>query len=253
MTTLQTLTIVITIGLLSCDNHRMEATVDYKNLKVDTALTDNTLPSEQKVITNIPYIGKKIEVDDYQVTNEMLSQQRSDDYSSYKKESGETYSTDKAWFSNDSLKQTLVFELYTDYHRLTTYHFSNTDIPKALIDRINLQTKDGNIATHQQKQKDFNGFLKQATNINSYYFVSNKGLRLGDTKGKATNIYGKPDKFANSNGVEKFEWDFIGDILYDGKTDLKGKPLAKDNFGHQVIMFFKNNKLIGQVLHNDIP
>jgi hypothetical protein len=53
--------------------------------------------------------------------------------------------------------------------------------------------------------------------------------------------------------VEKYEWDFVCDILHDNKTKLKRNILAKDGFGHQITMFFRNNKLIGIIFHNDIP
>ena len=53
--------------------------------------------------------------------------------------------------------------------------------------------------------------------------------------------------------VEGLEWNFIGDNLYDDKTGLKGKQLAKDSFGCQVVMYFKNGKLIEKILSNDIP
>ena len=38
---------------------------------------------------------------------------------------GEAYSFDKVWFLNEFLNETLIFELYTDYHRLLIYHFKN--------------------------------------------------------------------------------------------------------------------------------
>jgi hypothetical protein len=41
------------------------------------------------------------------------------------------------------------------------------------------------------------------------------------------------------DGVEILEWSFVGDQLYNGKDDLKGKPLAEDSYGHQVNMHFK--------------
>jgi len=53
--------------------------------------------------------------------------------------------------------------------------------------------------------------------------------------------------------MEELEWNFIGDVFYDGKSDLHGKPLAKDSFGHHVIMYFKKSRLIGLILYNDIP
>lgn len=195
---------------------------------------------------------KRFVVDNFPLTNEMLGDKTS--YNSlYKKQSGQTYSFDKAWYSNDTLKQTLVFELYTDYHRMHTYHFYNNDIPTDLMNRIELHTNDGELASVNQKRKDFDGFLKQSTKINSSYFVSNKGFRLGDTKQKIINIYGIADKISLNKGIEKLEWKFLGDILYDGKTELNGKSLVKNNYGHQAILFFKDEKLIGQILHNDIP
>ncbi len=105
----------------------------------------------------------------------------------------------------------------------------------------------------KQKLKDFNGFLKQTTKINSSNFITDKGFRLGDTRQKAIDFYGKPDKQTSNVGVEKLEWEFVGDTVYDGKTDLKGKPLAEESFGHQIVMYYKDGKLIGQILHNDIP
>ena len=118
---------------------------------------------------------------------------------------------------------------------------------------MELHIDGGKLASEEQKLKDFNGFLKQTTKISSTYFITEKGFRLGDTKQKAIDVYGKPDKQTLIAGVEKLEWEFVGDVFYDGKTDLKGKPLAKDSFGHQIVMYFKNGKLIGQILHNDIP
>ena len=118
---------------------------------------------------------------------------------------------------------------------------------------MELHTNNGDGATQEQKLKDFSGFLNTTTKINSSYFVSNKGFALGDSKQKAIGVYGNPDKQALIDGVEKLEWSFVGAISYDGKIDFKGKPLAENSFGHQVIMYFKSDKLVGLVLHNDIP
>ena len=241
MTTLQTLTFILTLGLFSC------------NGKTENSATKNeNVLSDIQVVVSIPDTIKKFVVDDYPVTDEMLADKTSSN-SSYKKQSGQTFSYDKAWFSNDTLKQPLVFELYTDYHRLVTYHFLDNDIPTDLINRMELHIDGGELASDKQKLKDFSGFLKQTTKINSSYFITDKGLRLGDTKQKAVETYGNPDKQTITDGIEKLEWLFIGDTSYDGKTDLKGKPLADNSFGHQILMYFRNGKLIGQILHNDIP
>lgn len=252
MTTLQTLTIVISFGLLSCCNNRTETTLKNENVTVESSSNDSVLKPKQQTNIIISDTIKRFVVDDYPVSNAMLSDKPSNN-SSHKKQSGQTYSYDKVWFSNDTLKQTLVFELYTDYHRMVTYHFYSNDIPTDLINSMELHIDGGKLASEKQKLKDFNGFLKQTTKINSTYFITDKGFRLGDTKQKTIDTYGSPDKISISNGIEKFEWSFIGDTFYNGKIDLKGKPLAKDSFGHQIVMYFRNGKLIGQILHNDIP
>jgi len=252
MTTLKTLTIAISFGLLSCNNHRTEKSIKSENIKVDSTSIDSAIKPEKKITVAISDTIKRFVVDDFPVTNEMLADKTSNIFS-YKKQSGQTFSYDKAWFSNDTLKQTLVFELYTDYHRIVTYHFYNNDIPTDLINRMELHIDGGELALDKQKLKDFSGFLKQTTKINSTYFITDKGFRLGDTKQKAIENYGFPDKSLTNNGIEKLEWDFVGDEIYDGIPDLKGKSFAKDSFGYQVVMYYKNGKLIGQILHNDIP
>ncbi len=244
--------IAISFGLLSCNNYRTETSVKSENIKIDSVSIDSQIIPEQQITIAVSDSIINFAVDDFPVTNGMLADKTSNN-SSYKKQSGLTSSYDKAWFSNDTLKQTLVFELYTDYHRMLTYHFYNDDIPTDLINRMELHIDGGELASEKQKLKDFSGFLTQSTKINSAYFITDKGFRLGDSMQKAINIYGSPDKTSMTNGIEKFEWNFVRDIFYDGKTDLTGKPLAKDSFGHQIVMYFKNGKLIGQILHNDIP
>lgn len=253
MRTLQTLTYAISLVFLSCSNNRTDTVIRNENVRIDSSSIDSVFkPSTQQTTFAISDTVKRFLVDDYPVTNSMLADKTSNN-SSYKKQSGQSYSYDKAWFSNDTLKQILVFELYTDYHRMVTYHFNSNDILTDLIKSMELHTDGGELASEKQKLKDFGGFLKQSTKINSKYFITDKGFKLGDTKQKAINNYGNPDKSSISNGIEKLEWDFVGDELYDGKIDLKGKPLAKDSFGHQITMYFKNGKLIGQILYNDIP
>ncbi|MDL2313104.1 hypothetical protein LJC68_09535 [Bacteroidales bacterium OttesenSCG-928-B11] len=241
MKTLQTLTFILALGLFSCNGKTESSATKNENVLSDT-----------QVVVSIPDTIKKFVVDDYPVTNEMLADKASNN-SSYKKQSGQTFSCDKAWFSNDTLKQTLVFELYTDYHRFVTYHFLDNDIPTDLINRMELHIGGGELASDKQKLKDFSGFLKQTTKINSSCFITDKGFRLGSTKQKAVETYGNPDKQTITDGIEKLEWLFIGDASYDAKADLKGKPLAANSFGHQILMYFRNGKLIGQILHNDIP
>jgi len=116
------LTIIISFGLLSCNN-RTETTIKNELVKFDFVTIDTILKPKQINVVSISDTIKRFVVDDYPVTNEMLIDKTSNN-SSYKKQSGQTYSYDKAWFGNDTLKQTLVFELYTDYHRMVFIIFT---------------------------------------------------------------------------------------------------------------------------------
>ncbi|MGK2860357.1 MAG: hypothetical protein ACSLE0_00355 [Chitinophagaceae bacterium] len=241
------LTLILTTGLFSCTNGdtKIKKSDNYSADTNHHVYADTLIPILKDTI-------KRFSVDDYPLTDEMLNDTTSDD-SSFPKKSGDIHSFDKAWFTNEALNQTLVFELYTDKHRLVTFHFINDDIPITLIDRMELHTAEGKIVSLSQKEKNFRAFIKSAIPINRKYFETNKGFKLGDNKHKALSIYGIPDKKTIEGGFEIFEWDYVGDILYNGKDDLKGKPLAKDNYGHQAKMIFKNNKLMAIILHNDIP
>ena len=192
---------------------------------------------------------KKFIVDDYPVTNDMFGR----DVNGREIKVGNIRSLDKVWFFNDTLNQVLVFELYTDNHRMGTYHFYKTGVPATLIKNIEFSTPDGDTVSDERKIKNFKGFVSRAQKIAKSYFITNKGFKLGDRIDKAIKMYGKPGKVKKNNGIEEYYWEFAGDILYNGKTGLKGKPLATDSYGHQIRMFFKNKKLIGLIFLNDIP
>ena len=199
----------------------------------------------------VPDTAKKFVVDDFPVSDGMFGRDVKGNAREIR--SGEIRSMDKVWFTNDSLHQTLVYELYTDNFRMDIFLFSNDKIPKGLISSMELHTPEGHLATDRQKQKFFSGFIPHARKIKPRYFVSDKGIKIGTEKQAILKLYGKPNESSRTGEIEMLGWDFIGDILYDGKTSLKGHPLAKDSFGHHATMFFQDDKLIGMNLHNDIP
>lgn len=243
MTTLRIPVILIVAALFSCNNSE---TIK----KPDNTTTDTLQASaedEKQVIKNDTI--KRFEEDDYPVTDDMFGR----DTDGRKIKSGKLVSLDKAWFSNDTLKQVLVFELYTDNFRMNTYHFYKTEIPAELINSMELTVDGGDTASNAQKLKDFKGFLSKTQQINERYFTTNKGLKPGDDVSKAIKNYGEPDNIRMRNGIEEYSWEFVGDFFFDGKADLKGKPLAKDSYGHQIKMFVKNKKLVGLIFRNDIP
>ncbi|SDJ09848.1 hypothetical protein SAMN05192550_1647 [Flavobacterium glycines] len=259
MTKLKTLIFFLTVALFSCNKEKTTFPTDKnktKNSVLKTIIPINISKSTSNLnATNV------IVVDDYTVTNEMLTDKTRDN-SSYKRKSGEIFSLDKVWFTNDTLKQTLIFELYTDYHRLYIYHLINNDIPSDLIKQIELSVSKSKIdnifetATLKQKQTYFSGFINSAIKINQNYFTSKKGFRLGDKKEKAISIYGIPDKCSTIENIEKCEWKYEGDYVESEETHPKektNKPFAKNSFGYSVIMYFRSNNLIAMIISNDIP
>jgi hypothetical protein len=252
MTTLTKLAYTFIFGLCSCSNNQsLNHSVGVDTPKIKTSQKSDTTRNISLTSNpaTLPDTIKRFIVDDYPLRDRMFGR----DINGRKIKSGNIFSMDKVWFTNDTLKQTIVVELYTDNFRGVEFHFQNNDIPKALIIRMELHTSDGELASQQLKQKNFQGFIRAATKIPRGYFTTYKNFKLGDSKQKSLRVYGVPDKKSIEDGVEVFEWDFVGDILYYGKTDLKGKPLANDSYGHQATMMFRNNKLIAIILNNDIP
>jgi len=115
--------------------------------------------------------------DDYPITNKMLEKHFYID--------GQQYSEEFVWFTNDTLNQTLIFELYTDYHRLSITHIFNNDIPNALHKSVLQATETFNKAV---KTNSIESRIKSADRINSSYFTSNKKIRLGEIKQKIIKI-----------------------------------------------------------------
>lgn len=191
MTALRIRTLIFFIAIYSCKNNGTKNADKNVNLSVNSVTDSLSGKKEsQNIGTNslkdrLPTKPdrsferiQKFTVDDYPVTDKMF---KGVDHS---REGGEISSGEGAWFSNDTLKQTLVFILYTDYHRLVIYHFLNSDIPNGVINRMDLQSADGQLATFKQKQKYFKGFLTQTKKIEQSYSEQTKGLSLVTRKKK---------------------------------------------------------------------
>ena len=186
-------------------------------------------------------------VDDYPITENMLKKRKSEI-----KING-LATSDQVWFTNKNLNQTIIIYIYTDYHRVRISHFKNDEILKQVIEGLEFNTENGGLATFQQKEKSINSFIEKANEIPSKYFYSDKGMHIGTKKSWAIHIYGNPHKYQKINNYEIFIWEFVGDITINKHITIKNKVFAKNSFGHQITMIFKNGKLIGHILYNAIP
>ncbi|WP_291724643.1 hypothetical protein [Bernardetia sp.] len=235
--------IAICFLLLSCTT-KENSTQSTKIESTDTVQTTLEKPQKKELIqidTLQPIEGTFI-VDDYPITNQMLEENRK---KMLKEMIKNGWGSEFEFIISNDKTELLVFNLYTDYHRLLTCHFKVDEIDN-ILDKIERDILNG-------EQKHLQKFISKLKPANFKKFISNKGIKIGLEKEEVIEIYGTPHKEENNEGIEILTWEFVGDILYDRKTDLNGIPLAKNNYGHQVSIFFKNGKVIGQTLHNDIP
>ena len=205
---------------------------ELKPTETQIKLQSNSIISTDTAIT----------IDDYPITEKMLEKK--------KYINGNVISEEYVWFTNDTLKQSLLFELYTDYHRLSITHFLNDQIPSALYKKLLPASQ----IDCDKDNKNCIGFkLRSADRISKKYFTSNKGVQLNKTKQEVINIYGPADTVLKFKDCEMYFWDFVGDLFIPDSNSKKKKAYAKDSFGYQVMMFFKNDVLIAMTLYNDIP
>lgn len=212
-----TLVCSMLLALISCNNAQQ-----------------NQETTPKKVITKSPKSKSPLlGVDDYQITNNRFRKAQQPERPVFK--------FDAAYFCNNN--EVIAYKLYTDYFRAGIFHFYNDAVPEILLKELQLNKPLGKGQTVVPKMNE----------LHTDYFVSKKGFRLGDSKEKAVDIYKTPDIEETKDGIEHLKWTFIGDEVYDGSQDLKGRPVAYQSYGHTVHMYFKNNKMVGHYLINDAP
>jgi hypothetical protein len=196
-------------------------------------------------------IVEYITPDDYPVTNEMLASFHG------KKDIDGIFSFDKAWFKNDELNEVLIFELYTDYHRLAIYHCKSDFLFEDWLKNIELHRKVHNsnydLADESKKQQVFKKFFDNAQEIDKTNFKTNQGLKLGLDKNEVLKKYRSPYKNTKIDNIEKIEWVYQGEYSF---TEMGQEPtgiLAQESWGYEMTMYFENDKLIGIIIKNDIP
>ena len=158
-------------------------------------------------------------------------------------------SENTAWFTNDSLKQTLMFILSSDNDRLYTAGFDNNNLPDEFILRNDLSDENNYHSSGEHSLQYFSEFFNKAKKIDSKYFTSNMGFKIGDVKEKAIDRYGKPDSIKTADGFEKYYWNPVAAQVT--KQHVPEKDLIIIDEKKQFIeMYFKNNKLVVLIFDN---
>lgn len=194
-----------------------------------------------------PTVFNDLVADDFPVTNTMLDDNKG------KVINNKVDTGNEAWFTNQKLEETLMFELHHAHYRKTIYDFYTASVPDAFLKEMRLYTAKGDTLNVKQEAKYLPVLVKAATVIEPSYFTSLKELKLGASKEQALHFYHNPDSVTQPDGYERYEWNFPGDMYYEERSTVGGKPVVKDSFGYKVIMYFKNDKLEGMIMHNAIP
>lgn len=162
-------------------------------------------------------------LDDYPVTDSMLR------YSTIEI-NGITSSGN--WFVDATLSETLVFNLYTDYHRMYTYHFLNSeDVPQEIKKELPIEYED-TVRQDKEINTHIHDFIGAARKIDKRYFTSIKGRKLGDTKEKVLQSLGTPSNYSINNDVEKYIWEI--------------------NSTSRTVLYFKKNKLVAMAIYRNL-
>lgn len=168
--------------------------------------------------------GKKVkQIDDYPVTDNMF-------YNSTSIQIGKL-ATRANWFSNDNFSEALIFELYTDNHRMYTYHFLNKEINEELQNLVHFDYNGKKNGQKNEVKTHFNDFIKASKKIDKKYFTSLNGVKLGVSKKEILKILSNPNEKQKLNFIEKLTW---------------GIPTNKTE------MYFKENKLIAIIIYRDL-
>jgi len=158
-------------------------------------------------------------------------------------------SENTAWFTNDSLKQTLMFILFSDNSRLVTACFDHKNVPQEVFLNRDFSDSDNYPSSEEDRLLYYNEFFSSAKKIDSKYFISNMGFKMGDTKEKAIKKYGKPDSIRVVGGFDKYFWNPAGAQITRQNVPEKDLLLI-DEKKQFITMYFKNNKLTTIILDN---
>lgn len=221
--------VLLSILLFSCQQQKKEAIV---------AVKDEDIKSPEEMI-------KPFFADNYPVTENMFGKATSN----RPVITSHLRSENTAWFTNDSIQQSLMFILFSDNSRIVTACFDNNNIPSEVFSKMDFSDHNNYSASKEDRLLYYKEFFKSAKKIDKKFFTSNLGFRIGDLKEKAITKYGKPDSIKTVEGFEKYYWTPAGAQIT--RQNVPEKDLLLIDIKKQFItMYFKNNKLATMILDN---
>jgi|GEM_PF-2725800 len=175
-------------------------------------------------------------VDDLKISNETLSL--------IENVQGIIYVWGHLFFKNKDNNEIIALRLYTDYHKLEVLIFPKNNIPERLIEHYDFHYK------HKQIKKRPIAYIeeriKNAFEIESKYFVTKKGIKLGMNAKKVMQIYGVPDVVeiisVRPQKRVRYKWHVFGD--YEKFEEIpKEKSCKEAGEGYDSFLEFLNGKV----------
>lgn len=176
---------------------------------------------------------------------------RNEEWSDRSMKSGSTFVENQIWYKNDSLNQVTVHYEEADRYYKAWQHFYKDQIPLDMLEFIRFYREDGTLSVTDEIKIDFAGFVDKAVNVgnsDAHFFESIMGVNLGDTITKAYLMYGVPNVMESVDGYERLIWLFKGEDLYDPEVDASNTKLVSDCFEFNVMQYYKEGKLVAQML-----
>lgn len=204
----------------------------------EVAMEDSDLKSAEELV-------KPFFADNYPVIDKMFGKPTS----SRPVTTAHLRSENTAWFTNDSLQQTLMFILFSDNSRLVTACFDHKNVPSEVFSKMDFSDNHNYPSNEEDRLLYYKEFFSSAKKIDTKYFISNMGFKIGDPKEKAIKKYGKPDSIRVVEGFDKYFWNPAGAQITRQNVPEKDLLLI-DEKKQFITMYFKNNKLATMILDN---
>jgi hypothetical protein len=239
--------IALALLFAACGSEPRPAAVPDAATAHDTVPAEATpSPTEDTVqypdhAAGLPTIG----TDGFPITPRMLSEARYDPVA--------PYDFDGRWFHATGTDQVLAIEEHTDHHHLKVFLFHKGKAPAALVAELPFQVPTGERMPADSLRRNWDRLFRPVNELNSAQLTSRKGFTFGTPERALVDAYGAPDSLWKDGPYTVRDWHFVGDGAYDGRVELKGRPLAEGSFGHDVRLWTRSGKLVAYRLHNAIP
>ena len=192
-------------------------------------------------------------IDDVQITDEMIS----DYYNSLTPKDKEYFSWTVPFFISKDNNQIIYIEICcAHFHKLHIYIFDKINIPQELLDLYNMNYKKGYLK--EDAVTYIKNRIENAIRVDSKYFITKKGAKLGMSSKDIVSIYGTPHyieivKFKPKK-ILRFKWKVFGFTEADHFGNIPKENVCKQlECNHEISVDFVDDKAVVIHIENEVP